>query len=269
MFADPNIINEIMQKRNFLEKKKKSDLYALIETLFDVAIEREALEHSLRIEYPLVQYENIESNRQMIAELSENMKKAWEYGRKNFTVPFNKDFLLNLANYVEPLVFQENKDYRKRFVRPTGAKVTPPYPAKLEYSMNKFFKELNTLYKSCESLTKGEVCRNSIDIGSWVHLHLARIHPFEDGNGRTARLLQNLYLRHLDAFPPIVIYEGERKDYITHLDNAVTGYKNREGDLDNTDLYHYRSILSDGEKHYYDYMAGKLNMIFDKLIEKN
>lgn len=265
MFADPNILDEIVHKRAFLEKKKKADLYALIETLFDGALEREALEHSLRIEYPLVRYDNKEVNRQLITELSENLKKAWDYGRKNFTVPFDKTFLINVANYVEPIVFQDNKDYRKMAVRPSGAKVTPPYPAKLDYSMNKFFGELSNLYQSCKKCGKEDICKNSIDIGSWIHLHLARIHPFEDGNGRTARLVQNLYLRHLDAFPPIVIYEGERKDYINHLDDAVFGYKDRDGDV-NT---YSREILSEGEKHYYDYMAGKLNVILDKLIEKN
>ncbi len=44
------------------------------------------------------------------------------------------------------------------------------------------------------------------------HLEYVTIHPFHDGNGRTARLLMNLLLVSFD-FPPIIIKEEDEKTY--------------------------------------------------------
>ena len=54
------------------------------------------------------------------------------------------------------------------------------------------------------------------------HWSLLRIHPFDDGNGRTARLLSNYMLLRNDLLP-IVIKAEERDRYIGGLQNADTG----------------------------------------------
>lgn len=55
-----------------------------------------------------------------------------------------------------------------------------------------------------------------------LHYNLAAIHPFGDGNGRTARLMMNhQLLRH--NFPHAIIDVGERGDYLTALDEANAG----------------------------------------------
>ena len=51
------------------------------------------------------------------------------------------------------------------------------------------------------------------------HWRFLRIHPFDDGNGRTARLLANYALLRRDL-PPIVIRSRERDHYIGALQNA-------------------------------------------------
>lgn len=263
MFADQNILDEIVKKKEFLEKRKQADIHMLISGMFDGALEREALEHSLRIEYPLVnRLDEAKPDAAEYQRLSNNLKKAWGYGRKHFKTPFDKQFLLAIANYVEPDAIKGDNGYRPMGVRPANASVTPPYPAKIEQSMSKFFAELNQLQKSCNN--DCDYIKNCIDIGSWIHLHLARIHPFEDGNGRTARIIHNLFLRNLDALPPVIIYEGERKDYINHLDSAVYGFKERDGESEGIVS---RPILSQGEREFYDYMAGKLNVSLDRILQ--
>jgi len=59
-----------------------------------------------------------------------------------------------------------------------------------------------------------------------VHAEFVKIHPFVDGNGRTARLLMNLELIK-DGFPPAVLSVGKRLEYYESLDTA-----HKTGDYD-------------------------------------
>ena len=55
-----------------------------------------------------------------------------------------------------------------------------------------------------------------------AHLRLVTIHPFNDGNGRTARLLMNLILIR-GGYPPISVRPADRLDYIRSLQAAQAG----------------------------------------------
>ncbi len=55
-----------------------------------------------------------------------------------------------------------------------------------------------------------------------AHEQVAVIHPFADGNGRTARLLMNLLLLKA-GWPPVVIGPEQRADYIGSLDALTVG----------------------------------------------
>lgn len=63
---------------------------------------------------------------------------------------------------------------------------------------------------------------NTVELAAYAHHELVKIHPFVDGNGRTARLLMNLILMK-DGFPPIVILNKERKKYFEALEKAHFG----------------------------------------------
>ena len=58
-----------------------------------------------------------------------------------------------------------------------------------------------------------------IEFAAWLHERLVSIHPFIDGNGRTARLLMNLALLqagyNITSISPVV-----RNDYIAGLEDA-------------------------------------------------
>jgi Fic family protein len=54
-----------------------------------------------------------------------------------------------------------------------------------------------------------------------AHLRLVSIHPFADGNGRTARLLMNLILMR-SGYPPLIVPPEIRPDYIDGLERAQT-----------------------------------------------
>ena len=55
-----------------------------------------------------------------------------------------------------------------------------------------------------------------------AHLELVSIHPFVDGNGRTARLLMNLILMQ-SGYPPAIIRKRDRFKYLQLLEDAQTG----------------------------------------------
>ena len=55
-----------------------------------------------------------------------------------------------------------------------------------------------------------------------LHYNLVAIHPFADGNGRTARLLMNYHLlRH--GYPHTIIEVEKRAEYLTALEEANAG----------------------------------------------
>jgi Fic family protein len=62
-----------------------------------------------------------------------------------------------------------------------------------------------------------------------LHYALAGIHPFQDGNGRTARLVNNLHLiQH--GFPPVLLRLEDRAAYIDALEKSHTAGKSGAAD---------------------------------------
>jgi Fic family protein len=59
-------------------------------------------------------------------------------------------------------------------------------------------------------------------VGAMAHYNMVRIHPFDDGNGRGARLLMNLILIRR-GFSPAVIRMEDRRRYIECLKKADQG----------------------------------------------
>jgi Fic family protein len=55
-----------------------------------------------------------------------------------------------------------------------------------------------------------------------AHRRLVEIHPFDDGNGRTARLLMNLVLIR-GGYPPVAVRPEDRPAYVTALQHAQSG----------------------------------------------
>jgi Fic family protein len=51
------------------------------------------------------------------------------------------------------------------------------------------------------------------------HYRLTAIHPFSDGNGRTARLLMNLMLIR-GGYPPVTVRPEDRKTYLDALERG-------------------------------------------------
>ncbi|MEM9832469.1 MAG: Fic family protein [Bacteroidota bacterium] len=63
---------------------------------------------------------------------------------------------------------------------------------------------------------------NPILLAAEFHYRFIRIHPFDDGNGRTARILMNFILMQL-GYPPVIIKTQDKENYIAALRQADAG----------------------------------------------
>jgi Fic family protein len=99
--------------------------------------------------------------------------------------------------------------YRKENVMILGAIHIPPSAIKIPKLMAEFF----------EWYYANKTNISTVELAAWVHYKLVYIHPFIDGNGRTARLLMNLILLQ-HGYPPAVILNIDRKKYYRVLKEA-------------------------------------------------
>ncbi len=99
--------------------------------------------------------------------------------------------------------------YREGQVFITGTEYVPPTAEEVPGGMAELVDELNQKKDTLHPVL----------LAAYAHRRLVDIHPFQDGNGRTARLLMNLILVNrgycVVSIPPIL-----RHDYITALQQA-------------------------------------------------
>lgn len=76
---------------------------------------------------------------------------------------------------------------------------------------------LNTTNAAIDAIfTKKKNAQHPVTLAFWFHLEYVSIHPFHDGNGRTARLLSNLILIAC-GYPPLIIDTKEKDTYNRYL----------------------------------------------------
>jgi len=102
--------------------------------------------------------------------------------------------------------------YRNANVIIGGAKHTPPDALQVPQKMRDLISWLNS--------QKGKT--NIVELAALLHHKLVHIHPFFDGNGRTARLTMNLLLMQA-GYPLVIIMKNDRKKYYDVLDKADSG----------------------------------------------
>lgn len=154
-----------------------------------------------------------------------NHKKSLELVLKS--IENKEEFDERLIKRINETINKDIKDtmgYRTVQVFIRGSEHVPPSPEKIPNLMNYFIYNYN--HDSDNIYTR---------IAKY-HIEFEKIHPFEDGNGRTGRLLINYELIKNDL-PPVVISKDDRIKYFELIRNN-----------DITDLAVWFKELSNSEK---------------------
>ena len=154
-----------------------------------------------------------------------NHKKALELVFKNLQSHdgFDEKFIKKLNETINRDI-KYTEGYRTVQVFIRGSEHIPPVPEKIPNLMNYFVYNYN--HDEEDIFTK--IAR--------YHIEFEKIHPFEDGNGRTGRLLLNYELLK-NNIPPVVIIKEDRVKYFEFLKN-----------IDSTGLAEWLRDLSAEEK---------------------
>jgi Fic family protein len=125
--------------------------------------------------------------------------------------------------------------YRRKNVIISGAKHIPPNHLTVQNEMENLILKYNKW--NYHPIIKAGL----------LHGEFVKIHPFSDGNGRTARLLMNFEAMK-QGYVPLVIKKEDRLEYYVYLDNAhTTGdytlFIKLLIDIENEMLDHYLNII--------------------------
>ncbi|MBS3061059.1 MAG: Fic family protein [Candidatus Diapherotrites archaeon] len=161
-------------------------------------------------EVELLLEENISPNRPLDDVLeAKGAQKTIEYIKNH-----NGELAEELIKQLHQRYFQETKPYiagqyktRQNRIKGSEFDVTPPH--EVPEQMKQLIQEYHRLKKELHPL----------ELAAWVHWKFVSIHPFQDGNGRIARLLMNLVL-HKNHYGMIDIKTKEKQAYFKALEKS-------------------------------------------------
>lgn len=142
-----------------------------------------------------------------------NHKRALELVFENLKEKetFDERFIKKINKTINENI-KETDGYRKVQVFIRGSEHIPPEPEKIPNLMNYFVFN----YNNDEQDIFNKIAK--------YHIEFEKIHPFEDGNGRTGRLLLNYELIKNNQ-APVVISKDDRVKYFEFLrNNDIIGF---------------------------------------------
>lgn len=142
-----------------------------------------------------------------------NHKKALDllFENLNSNEKFDERFIKQINETINQNI-NDTQGYRTVQVFIRGSEHIPPAPEKVPNLMNYFvYNYNNDIQEIFDKISK-------------YHIEFEKIHPFEDGNGRTGRILLNYELLK-NNLPPVVITKEDRVKYFEFLkNNDIMGF---------------------------------------------
>lgn len=218
-----NLLQRIQEKKKKLDKLRPFSSSIL-----------EKLKHDLSLEWTY-NSNAIEGNTLTLQETrlvleegitikGKSLREHFEAKNHEKAITYLEDLVQKRARITEEHIFALHKlvlagieedfsgRYRHGQVRIVGANFIPPAGHKVPDLMADFVEEIQHRTKDNHELA----------LATFIHHRFVWIHPFFDGNGRTARLLMNLLLMQR-GYPPAVILKNDRKKYYDALNQANNG----------------------------------------------
>jgi Fic family protein len=156
------------------------------------------------------------------AAFESNSKQQAEFYYKNLIVAWN--YIIDEVIENRTISDQKSLLYLHYLVDPEAHAKSPSQTRKADIMVGGHeAPEPTRLYSLVENmLFNGAEISNSVVRAIYYHHELVRIHPFIDGNGRVARLIENWILMY-DLYPPMIISTvKERHTYIKNLDSSFS-----------------------------------------------
>jgi Fic family protein len=167
------------------------------------------------------------TNKKEVKEI-ENLLSAYQYAKRYHLTQKGllKSHEILAATFTNITKSQKGK-YRKTMVGIrgwSGLVYLAIEPQFVQQEMDKLFEDIDQLLK--QKLTLKE----SLYYASYIHFVFAKIHPFADGNGRVARLLEKWFLAEVLGdgvwgIPSEKYYYDNRQDYYNSLNVGVNYYE--------------------------------------------
>lgn len=217
-----DILKKILQKKQLLESygslpksvlKNLEEWYRIELTYTSNAIEGNTL---TRQETALIVEKGITVAGKSLVEHQEatNHANAFTYIQQLAEEKKREELTIQDILDIHKMILQKINDndagrLRSIPVRISGSTTVLPNPLKVPELMESFIHWLQT------------ATDHPVQIAADAHYKLVSIHPFIDGNGRTARLLMNFILMQSN-FPPAIIKKEERNRYLNALETGQT-----------------------------------------------
>jgi hypothetical protein len=170
------------------------------------------------------------------------MHDAWAYllsvscQGEDFTKVISPEIIAGVGAFVDPRI--NGIGFRQERVSLNFRDYIPP----------NYVKVPGLIQKMCDDLHGSDY--HPVEAAASVHLDIAGIQPFLDGNKRTARLFQDKILNCVEL-PPAVIPYGERDVYLDLLEQGLIGRQTLKYEL---------------VRPFFDYVGGKVNSTLDSII---
>ncbi len=232
------IYESLSELDTLLKGVKKHFLYSdEIAAQILVTLNQDAVAHS----------DKLEPDCDHITTLS-RLNKALDYVIDEFDKPISVSFIREISEIIHP----SNMGFRRSTAHIIGAKG--------RYIMINPEKIVRELEKVVLYLAEDNGVHPALKAAQFHHL-FALIHPFDDGNGRTIRLLQNIFL-YKHGIPPATILNTERPTYLNHIEDATIAFRDRNGQEEMFSNY------SHPEYRFFEYMVDKIKSTTELLSSK-
>jgi fido (protein-threonine AMPylation protein) len=145
---------------------------------------------------------------------AKNLKAAYEWMLDNAEecISGTEAFSRHVNQIIMNGVSRDGGEFRKSPVSLAGMDFTPPMASSVPGFMQQLAEEMRSARQG----------RSALECAASLHTKFVWIHPFSDGNGRTARLLLNAYLLSQDL-PVVVINYADRERYLHCLKESNRG----------------------------------------------